>query len=154
MFSNLQARDAVTSGIQLRFAGLYAAGSERLRMIFMAVTAAHIERISAFINARLREVQRSRASGDNDHTSRALRALRRTVGNLAARSELAAPGAHVPGQAPEAARELVLAYAWSDLRDIAQQWADHADYLVWFAAQDWELLDSDGGPATAEEPAT
>lgn len=113
----------------------------------MAVAPAHIECITAFINARLRAAHTARAAADDDQAARALRALRRTVGNLAARSEVPAPPVRNTAPVAEAARNLVLACAWSDLRDIAAQWADHADYAIWFAAQEGDLLDCDAGPA-------
>jgi hypothetical protein len=107
----------------------------------MAATPEHIQRIADFAFARVDE----QLSGDNaerlwatDDVSRSLRALRRAVEQLRAKTGLAKKIGE-PDLA--VAATLTLSLAWQDLRGIAKEWNDHPDYLPEFGLFEHQLGD-------------
>jgi hypothetical protein len=95
-------------------------------------TAEHINRIADFVEARIDE----QFTGDHaarhwgkDPVSRSLRGLLRAVQEMRSRSVLA------ERDEPDLAIAvtLAMAFAWGELASIAQEWADHPDYLPEFA---------------------
>lgn len=107
----------------------------------MALTAEHVERITAFTEARILEAREDRWT-EQDDISRALRALDSLLGTLRARAELVTPN---PWPHPEmdpdgqinrahlARQKETAATAWDDLGRIARMWDDHPDYHPDFA---------------------
>lgn len=129
----------------------------------MALTKDHFTRLARFVDARVEE----RFAGDNYHRAlpryddsedaRALRALRRAVGNLASRvvlldAELSEDMARLDHDGSmaiqhRAAGRMTAEFAWNDLSNIARQWKNHPDYHPDFDLLHFQLPDA---PAAAE----
>ncbi|WP_137991490.1 hypothetical protein [Streptomyces vilmorinianum] len=108
----------------------------------------HFERITAFIEARLRPLFDPETGSDHgfgmDDTSRALRALLGTVKAAAAVKGLADQRA----TADPAMRNIIdqaLEHNWDVLRGVARNWEDHPDFVRAFKLHAWDL---DETPAT------
>ncbi|MER6092472.1 hypothetical protein [Streptomyces bluensis] len=106
----------------------------------------HIDRIAAFVNARIDEqfdADQATRYFDKDPVARSLRALSRVVGEIRSRRVLA------ERNEPELATAVTLAmtFAWGELATIAKEWEDHPDYLPEFALLAHEL---EGAPVAEE----
>jgi hypothetical protein len=104
----------------------------------MEVTPEHITRIADFVDARINEQfagDHTSRHWDKDPVARSLRALRRTVTEIRSRRVLA------ENEDPHMAVATILAltFAWGELACIAQEWADHPDYVPEFALPAHEL---------------
>jgi hypothetical protein len=113
------------------------------------LTATHVERITAFTEARIEEARASRVGQDD--ASRALRALDSVHSVIRARAELITPEPwpypelDPDGQATRdhATRQKeTAAAAWWELQLIARAWRDHPDYHPDFALSAHELPDA------------
>lgn len=128
----------------------------------MALTEEHFRRLAEFVDARIEErfadsnYRRALPREDDSDDARALRALRRIVGNLAARVVLlddelpenqARPDDGTRALQHKVRGRLVAEMAWSDLCDMARQWRDHTDWHPNFDLLPFQLPDE---PAAAE----
>jgi hypothetical protein len=114
----------------------------------MTVTAVHINRIADFVEARIDEQfagDHASRHWDEEPVSRSLRAMRRVVAEI--RSVVAlAERRDEPDLA--IAVDLSMTFAWGELASMAQEWADHPDYLSEFALLGHQL----GAAAGTEAP--
>lgn len=129
----------------------------------MALTKDRFERLARFVDARVEErvaddnYRRALPGYDDSEDARALRALRRIVGNLAARvvlldDELPENLARLDHDGTMATQHkargrFATELAWTDLCDIARQWQDHPDWHPDFGLLHFQLPDE---PAVAE----
>lgn len=129
----------------------------------MALTEDHFRRLAQFVDARIEERfaddnhRRALPRYDDSEDARALRALRRIVGNLASRvvvldDELPENLARLDRDGTMAIQHkargrFVAEMAWSDLSDMARQWRDHTDWHPDFDLLPFQLPDE---PAAAE----
>lgn len=110
----------------------------------------HFERISAFLEARLRPLFDAETGSEHgfgmDDTSRALRALLNTV-RAAAAVRGVANGREDADPATRAVVDQALEHNWDVLRTAARNWEDHPDFLPEFKRHAWELGADTPSPA-------
>ncbi|MFF8422911.1 hypothetical protein [Streptomyces sp. NPDC015680] len=113
------------------------------------MTAEHFRRIESFLDARINPLFDATAGSTHgfadDDASRALRALRHTVGREAAAAALCEDYEKEDLSGRQITRSMT-DESWRTLSNIAGQWKDHPDFLPEFGLQPHQLATSSKQP--------